>query len=799
MSTPKENIIDVQYKFESDSEQNVFQQFSLPIDTSSPLKLFEQEQAYFKQAKSIEQNDKEMLSLYDGITQLYVLTIAQLKENPSYVYIMKNCKEHVDEIIGLIDEYLQRTEDVKIDDLKASIIPGGANSKKIDIKIVCFHLNNYIQVHQFANQFIIKEGIVKLITLMENTRGVTQAHACDAFASLLEYMNACQYVEENEELKYPFFNLLCNKTNKVKITENMLKVFIKIGAYFRNQNKPTKFYTFFYEAAERYSRENSVPIMQPMVNLINDSYQQFIFYSIALVTQFINYCKPQKAEERSQLINIVAELNYGGMEKILEKYKENAQVRDYYQKYKEAIKEIINSYEYQTQIYKNQIRKYEESYIEMSRKVEFVSNNQKYYDELVDDFLYFKKLSESCMQTAGLFEPNNIGERYDNRINRNIIIDENMRINLKKLLEKNPDDVVKLQKVVDMLKQQLNQMIDENKMLTERVNAFKIKRENMFEDDMDYEDADYLKENEILRTNIAVLASYIKKEELNVDIKPMTEDEMLIQKRIHNKIGYAHRKGSFTKKPQETKDNVKPNESTKTTTPPQTQKPSSIPPVPGSQPSSIPPVPGSKPSSVPPVPAPPNSVPLPPPVPGVPPLPGSVPSIPKVPGAPSVPGVPGAPSFIPMKPLIQPTKKAIKLPTKVKTLAWNRIIMNPSISNSIWKNIKESNIKIEDVVSLFAIKQTPKPSTVEVKKPVNTTVSFLNGKRLQSVGITMAKLPSIEKVKQALETMDSSLVSDSQVEALNREYFKPEEIEEYKTFTDPKTKFGKQEEYLIAL
>ena len=96
-----------------------------------------------------------------------------------------------------------------------------------------------------------------------------------------------------------------------------------------------------------------------MVNLINDSYQQFIFYSIALVTQFINYCKPQKAEERSQLINIVAELNYGGMEKILEKYKENAQVRDYYQKYKEAIKEIINSYEYQTQIYKNQIRKYE--------------------------------------------------------------------------------------------------------------------------------------------------------------------------------------------------------------------------------------------------------------------------------------------------------------------------------------------------------------------------------------------------------------------------------------------------------
>ena len=634
---------------------------------------------------------------------------------------------------------------------------------------------------------------------MENTRGVTQAHACDAFASLLEYMNACQYVEENEELKYPFFNLLCNKTNKVKITENMLKVFIKIGAYFRNQNKPTKFYTFFYEAAERYSRENSVPIMQPMVNLINDSYQQFIFYSIALVTQFINYCKPQKAEERSQLINIVAELNYGGMEKILEKYKENAQVRDYYQKYKEAIKEIINSYEYQTQIYKNQIRKYEESYIEMSRKVEFVSNNQKYYDELVDDFLYFKKLSESCMQTAGLFEPNNIGERYDNRINRNIIIDENMRINLKKLLEKNPDDVVKLQKVVDMLKQQLNQMIDENKMLTERVNAFKIKRENMFEDDMDYEDADYLKENEILRTNIAVLASYIKKEELNVDIKPMTEDEMLIQKRIHNKIGYAHRKGSFTKKSQETKDNVKPNESTKTTTPPQTQKPSSIPPVPGSQPSSIPPVPGSKPSSVPPVPAPPNSVPLPPPVPGVPPLPGSVPSIPKVPGAPSVPGVPGAPSFIPMKPLIQPTKKAIKLPTKVKTLAWNRIIMNPSISNSIWKNIKESNIKIEDVVSLFAIKQTPKPSTVEVKKPVNTTVSFLNGKRLQSVGITMAKLPSIEKVKQALETMDSSLVSDSQVEALNREYFKPEEIEEYKTFTDPKTKFGKQEEYLIAL
>ena len=112
--------------------------------------------------------------------------------------------------------------------------------------------------------------------------------------------------------------------------------------------------------------------------------------------------------------------------------------------------------------------------------------------------------------------------------------------------------------------------------------------------------------------------------------------------------------------------------------------------------------------------------------------------------------------------------------------------------------IKEQHLKIDEICNLFSLKSL-EPKKEVIKKQAPLVQTFLNPSRTQTVGITIAKLPSVSEVSIALDDMDDSLLSEGQVESLNREYIRPEEIIEYKKFKDPSTPFAKQEKYLIGL
>ena len=153
-----------------------------------------------------------------------------------------------------------------------------------------------------------------------------------------------------------------------------------------------------------------------------------------------------------------------------------------------------------------------------------------------------------------------------------------------------------------------------------------------------------------------------------------------------------------------------------------------------------------------------------------------------------------------------PTKPKLKPPQRCKPLGWNRIILNPNneeMNSSIWKSINEQDVKMDEIWDSFSIKKVaPKVTSINSTLSVKSEkVTFLNAKRAQSVGITIAKLPAISTVSLALETMDSTLLSSSNVESLNREYIKDDEIEEYKHHknNNENTIFEKGEEYLISL
>ena len=167
---------------------------------------------------------------------------------------------------------------------------------------------------------------------------------------------------------------------------------------------------------------------------------------------------------------------------------------------------------------------------------------------------------------------------------------------------------------------------------------------------------------------------------------------------------------------------------------------------------------------------------------------------PKIPGPPGVgfprpPGPPGIPSAVPgmgfgvLRP--QPTKPKIVLKTKVKPLQWTRVLLLPpqvpNRPNLVWNNITEDKVNPDEIVSLFEVKKTVAQSSSS--KPTGPQKKrFLDDKRTQSVGITIAKLPPPDKVELALSSMDITLLKKSQIDSLYKEFITKEEYDNYIAF-----------------
>ena len=199
---------------------------------------------------------------------------------------------------------------------------------------------------------------------------------------------------------------------------------------------------------------------------------------------------------------------------------------------------------------------------------------------------------------------------------------------------------------------------------------------------------------------------------------------------------------------------------------------------------------------------PPVTGPVPPPPPPPPPPPG-VPSAPGAPGVPPPPGPPpppGAPIFNIVKGP-QPTKPKIKLKMKVKPLQWSRILLlpenDPKRTDLIWNNIKEPDIDIDEITTLFSVKKKVEPKKAEKKDTVKKK-TFLDSKRAQEVGISLAKLPKIDVISRALMKMDDNILTEANIKSLLLIAMTKEELDIYKAKGSDGI-WEKNEQYLIEL
>ena len=863
----------------------------------------QQKEEFIEQIKKFIQNcdyetpEKRMLYfIYNKSTQLYIITyndlVSEIKGKKEI--ILKDCtadaKILVEELVQIDFSQTNTTSD-----------SSGSGQKRPDVKKLMHHLGNYFYIDVFAEEFLEYEGIKYLVKAINETTGNSKAYAMNALKKLFEYQSSIQYMQENLELIASFYDILVMNDNTIKIIEYSFEILKNLLGQLGEHGK--KAVQLLVAEAEDYARRTNTKPYEKLIHFLLDGYNA---KNVLLLINMMITLSP--ANKQAKLLSDLESVGLiDNLIRLNEINNKDFDIQTNLSLFQEKTKKIISGSFFDVEQHKKKNEMLNYKCKELENKIAFIFLNQKVYDEIVNDFIVYKKISDSCIQSGGYYSPEIPNERYDMQLQKQIKTDKEGAVDLQKIIEDyKSDELSKIRKSLrdiegiktqyDQLKmdfenmkientalkgsiqdmkekdknqielEKRNKMIEglnkEKNIIEEKMSGLNEKYQKMIDDKKVLEDKidEMLKEREALLSVIPkfdnlecvsldknfYINGIVKEEKVEKVVNKVVEvktdiKEIVIRKFDVLKIGNkevnislqgikneeVNKKGEEKKKEEEVniKGEEKKEDKSKIPSPPSIPQPPSNIPLPPSipQPPSVPsvPLPPSVPGvpmppSVPGVPMPPSvpKIPMPPSVPGVP-MPPSVPDVPKIPGPPipgppnanfpRPPGPPGLPSAVPgmgfgvLRP--QPTKPKIVLKTKVKPLQWTRVLLLPpqvpNRPNLIWNNIKEDKINQEEIISLFEVKKAVAQSSSS--KPTGPQKKrFLDDKRTQSVGITIAKLPPADKVELALSSMDISLLKKSQINSLYKEFITKDEYDNYISMGEDGD-WDKGEKYLIEV
>ena len=826
----------------------------------------------FIQGCDYETPEKRMCYfIYNLSTQLYIITyndlVSEIKSNKEI--ILKDCTADAKELVEELNQIDFSQTNMTTD--------SSGNSKRPDVKKLMHHLGNYFYIDVFVEEFLEYGGIKYLVTAINETTGNSKAYAMNALRKLFEYKSSIQYMQENLDLIASFYDILVMNDNSIKIIEYSFEILKNLLGELGDLGKEAV--QILVAAAEDYARRTNTKPYEKLIHFLLDGYNA---KNVLLLINMMITLSP--VHKQAKLLSDLEDVGLiDNLIRLNEINNKDYDIQTNLSLFQEKAKKIVSGSFFDVERIKKENELLSNRCKDLENKIAFIFLNQKVYDEIVNDFIVYKKLSDCCRQSGGYYSPEIPNKRYDANLQRDIQTDKDGKVELQKVIEAyKTDELTKIKKSIqDMegikeqydtihgqfeeirkenkeLKGKMQEMMDEDKNQLELEKRSKMieelnKEKDMLEDKMNSINEQYNKmindksllENkidEVLKERETLLSVIPKFDHLECEsldsnfyingivkevkienvidkvVEVRTEIKEVRMKKFDGlKIGYKIVNVSIegikkeVKKVEDKKDEEKKKEEDKSKIP----LPPSIPNVP--QPPSLNPIP--LPPSIPNVPMPP-SIPLPPPsIPNVPmppslgppkvPMPPSLgpPKIPGPPGAgfPRPPGPPGLPSALPgmgfgvLRP--QPTKPKIVLKTKVKPLQWTRVLLLPpqvpNRPNLVWNTIKEDKVNPDEIVSLFEVKKTVAQSSSS--KPTGPQKKrFLDDKRTQSVGITIAKLPPPDKVELALSSMDITLLKKSQIDSLYKEFITKEEYDNYISMGEDGD-WDKGEKYLVEV
>lgn len=210
------------------------------------------------------------------------------------------------------------------------------------------------------------------------------------------YLNSMEYIKENSEIIVILYNILINN-DAINTVTHTLGILILICDYLKEEGVE-----MIIAAAEQYSKRHNSHLLKELVMMLGDANLDIQVNTMTLISLLVKYITEKNTRAR-----IVVALQTADFQRIVER-NSDCKSQDFQTQltnYQKITGEIVRGSNYEIEIYKKKLKDLEKHCQDLENKVEFVFLNQKFYDEIVDDFIHFKKLSEVCSDMGGYYDP----------------------------------------------------------------------------------------------------------------------------------------------------------------------------------------------------------------------------------------------------------------------------------------------------------------------------------------------------------------------------------------------------------
>lgn len=378
----------IKFKYENESDI-----WKMPLNENGSTKSFQTQQSdYFSKQKNKTQEILFLYHLYNPVTRMYVQDFKEIYDD-SIVFQMKNCKSHAIEIAQKLIEAIKINQSLNVS--ISSSMP-----HIVDLKKIMLELSYFLKIGTFAEEFIQEDGIALLLKILELTSGNTQTKALEAFAALTEYQNAIQYIEDNIEIFEQFFKILIRGSQEkgnVKLVSAMLMLYTSIIGIIKEKGCDK-----FIQVVQSYANENSTKPYQEIITFVSDVSIDIKENAILLLCAIVKYTKNKNSK-----MKIVTDLLEAGLSTAFVDYMQckSPKFRDYVLMFFSLAKQCGMPINLEIEKYKQTIEKLEENCLLLQNENAEIKKKQKFYDEIVDEFIYFKNLADVCTMSGGYYFP----------------------------------------------------------------------------------------------------------------------------------------------------------------------------------------------------------------------------------------------------------------------------------------------------------------------------------------------------------------------------------------------------------
>lgn len=323
-------------------------------------------------------------------------------ENPSKeldsskLYQMKNTSKFAVKTVESLQKIMSNNS------VRESIVK--SNDSK-EIMSICFFLKNRLMVDSFAEEFISYDGLKVLIEVIESSSGNCRSYALNSLISLIYFKNANEYIKENPVIVQNLYAILINTQMSLNSSDStntptinhILQIFITLGDYLKDDGIDLILYS-----AETYAENCGKRAFEEIVLFLSTSEINIKVNTLTLINSMI-----KNASRKIKQAKVTAYFMEAGIINMLNRDAE-LKINTFQDKLTEFQKltgEIINCSSYEIELYKAKLQEIENHCSNLEKKAEFIFLNQRFYAEIIEEFVNLQKMAEAAIEIGGYYDP----------------------------------------------------------------------------------------------------------------------------------------------------------------------------------------------------------------------------------------------------------------------------------------------------------------------------------------------------------------------------------------------------------